>query len=226
MKKRTAAIVVFLSLMPVVKPLLIGTGAVLTSAAVIFSVPEYAKGESASYYYNRGIDKFDAGDYYGAISDFNKAIEINPRYADAYVNRGVTKRRSGDNYGAISDYNKAIEINPNDEIPYNNRGNARAKLEDYSGAISDFNKAIEINPRYADAYYNRGKIKQDNLGDNYGAISDYNQSIEIDPNYSSNYRNRGIAKELIGDMKGACSDWEKASSLGDKDAAKWLREDC
>ena len=27
-------------------------------------------------------------DYYGAISDYTKAIELNPNFADAYNNRG------------------------------------------------------------------------------------------------------------------------------------------
>ena len=52
-------------------------------------------------------------DYNGAISDYTKAIEINPNYAKAYYNRGLTKRNLKDFNGAISDYTKAIEINPN-----------------------------------------------------------------------------------------------------------------
>ena len=37
---------------------------------------------------------------------------------------------------------------------------------------------------------------------------------------------RMVVKELIEDMKGACSDWRKASELGDEDSAKWLRNQC
>ena len=47
-----------------------------------------------------------------AIADFGKAIEINPRYANAFSNRSLAYRAKGDNEHAIADYNMAIEIDP------------------------------------------------------------------------------------------------------------------
>ena len=64
------------------------------------------------------------------------------------------------------------------------------------------------------------------LKDHYGAISDYTKVIKLEPNGVLAYYNRGLAKGNIDDMKGACSDWRKASSLGDEDAAKFVKEDC
>ena len=74
MKLRHTAIAAALSLVPLGQPLVIGTGAVLTSTAVMLSVPQRVNAESAVFYYNRGIDKYNAGDYSGAIADFNKAV--------------------------------------------------------------------------------------------------------------------------------------------------------
>ena len=48
-------------------------------------------------YNNRGYAKAKLKDHYGAIADFNKAIEIEPRDKDAYVNRAIAKQLIGDN---------------------------------------------------------------------------------------------------------------------------------
>ena len=56
--------------------------------------------------------KLEVEDYQGAISDFTKAIEINPMNDKAYNNRGNAKSNLKDYSGAIVDYSKAIEINP------------------------------------------------------------------------------------------------------------------
>ncbi|MFL0754524.1 MAG: hypothetical protein AB8A45_03230 [Prochlorococcus sp.] len=85
MKKRTAAIAAFLSLMSIGQALVIGSGAALTSAVVMLFVPEKAQAEYSDVYFYRGRDKYHDGDYYGAICDFNKGIAIYPRYRDAYV---------------------------------------------------------------------------------------------------------------------------------------------
>ena len=68
--------------------------------------------------FNNGVDKYEQGDYQGAIADYTKAIEINPDFADAFLNRGMVKAKLGDNQGAISDYDRAIEINPKFVIAY------------------------------------------------------------------------------------------------------------
>ena len=76
------------------------------------------------------------------------------------------------------------------------------------------------------AYYNRGNSKL-NLKDNYGAISDYTKAIEIKPDLVSAYNNNSVAKENIGDIKGACADAKKAFSLGDEDANEsWIEKNC
>jgi len=101
---------------------------------------------SAEEYFNSGIEKANSGDYEGAIKEFDKAVEINPKFAEAYYNRGVAKGELGDYRGGIEDYNKAIEINPRYAKAYYNRGVLKGNLGNYRGEIEDYNKAIEINP--------------------------------------------------------------------------------
>jgi len=44
--------------------------------------------QKATSYNDRGITYGKISQYDQTISDFNKAIEINPRFAEAYNNRG------------------------------------------------------------------------------------------------------------------------------------------
>ena len=112
---------------------------------------------SADAYYNRGVTYCELGNYRLAISDFDKAIGINPKYADAYKGRGVASGKLGYHSLAISDFDRAIEINP-DADAYKGRGVAYGQLGNYTQAISDFDRAIEINSDYAMAYYDRGVV--------------------------------------------------------------------
>ena len=60
----------------------------------------------------QGNALFLDGQYDRAIVFFNKAIEKNPRFAEAYYNRGITYLEKKQFDKAISDFTKAIEINP------------------------------------------------------------------------------------------------------------------
>ena len=55
----------------------------------------------ATQYFKQGVEKYEAGNYQVAISNWSKAIEINPQYAAAYSNRGVAKDDLKDYQGAI-----------------------------------------------------------------------------------------------------------------------------
>ncbi len=151
-------------------------------------------------------------DSLGVISEYSKAIEINPKDAYAYFKRGLAKYNSKDYQGAIADWTKAIEINPQYADAYSNRGNAKNGLGDNQGAIADYSKAIEINPQHDNAYNNRGGRKAES-GDTQGAIADFNKAIEINPQDAVAYNNRGIVKGRSGDNQGAIADWTKAIAI-------------
>jgi tetratricopeptide (TPR) repeat protein len=78
--------------------------------------------QKALDYYSKGNCKKLLNDYNGAISDFTKAIQYNPNFAEAYYRRGNTRVLLNDNEGALSDYDKAIELNPELAKTLNNRG--------------------------------------------------------------------------------------------------------
>lgn len=66
--------------------------------------------EDANEYFNRGNFKKLLGDYNGALSDYDKAIEMKPSFFEAYHQRGTVKSLLKDEEGAMSDFNKAISL--------------------------------------------------------------------------------------------------------------------
>ena len=65
------------------------------------------------------------------------------------------------------------------------------------------------------------------IGDHTGAIADYTKAIEMDYEYGSYaYLNRGVSKEILGDIKGACSDWREAMKLGNISTAFRISQYC
>ena len=65
-------------------------------------------------YINRGNRKLDIKDYYGAISDYTKGIDIDPKNKSGYKNRGIAKKKIGDLKGACSDWRQTAFLSPND----------------------------------------------------------------------------------------------------------------
>jgi tetratricopeptide (TPR) repeat protein/S1-C subfamily serine protease len=166
----------------------------------------------AGFYNNRGNAYADLKDYPRAIADYDKAIAINPEFAESYNNRGSTYADLKDYPKAIADYDKAIAINPEDANVYNNRGRTYSALKDYPKAIADYDKAIAINPDLADPYNNRGNTYKA-LKDYPKAIVDFDKAIAINPEYAEAYYNRGNTCNELKDYPKAITDYTKAIAI-------------
>jgi len=59
-----------------------------------------------------GEAKFNQSRFRKAQADLNRALELNPRNADAYSDRGTIHQILGDFSAAVADYDKVIELRP------------------------------------------------------------------------------------------------------------------
>jgi tetratricopeptide (TPR) repeat protein len=66
--------------------------------------------DTAEEFLDKGLGYTDKGQHDKAISEFNKAIALNPRYVIAYNNRGVTYGKKAQYDKAISDFSQAKPI--------------------------------------------------------------------------------------------------------------------
>ena len=66
----------------------------------------------------RGIVKDQLEDYQGAITDYNKAIEIDPQDAYAYYFRGSARESVNDLEGACYDWRKGADLGDKDAAEY------------------------------------------------------------------------------------------------------------
>ncbi|MCP4364404.1 MAG: tetratricopeptide repeat protein [Planctomycetes bacterium] len=130
-----------------------GTIIFLLLGFLLFLPGAYA-GE-ADTYYNRGNAHLHKGEYEEAISNYTKALEIEPQSAEVYASRGLAYSQIGQNDKAISDFNKALEINPQYALAYNNRAVVYYTIKEYDKAWKDVHKAQKLgyqaNPEFIKA---------------------------------------------------------------------------
>ncbi|MGF1675960.1 MAG: tetratricopeptide repeat protein [Rivularia sp. (in: cyanobacteria)] len=194
---------------------------------VLKGLKQYVKAELAiteaikfshrsGFYTNRGIIYSEQKKWKLALVDFNKAIDINPDYANNYNNRAFVYAKQKKWELALADYNKAIDINSKHTFAYYNRGSVYAKQKKWELALLDLNKAIDINPINVRAYNNRGLI-YDYQYKYELALADYNKAIDINPDYAETYNNRGIVYDDLKKYELALADYQKAIEINPKD---------
>jgi tetratricopeptide (TPR) repeat protein len=147
-----------------------------------------------------------------ALADFNKAIELDPRSANAYFGRAVVYEELGSEDAALTDYTHAIELDASYTLAYFNRGRLFANLGKPDAALADYNKAIELDPKLTPAYLNRG-IVYDSQGDGEAALADFNQAIALDPTYALAYNNRGSLYYERHETEAALVDFNQAIAV-------------
>jgi tetratricopeptide (TPR) repeat protein len=154
------------------------------------------KHRTADEWFKQGLLFATTQRYENALNAFTRALEINPRYAEAYNQRGIILGKKDRFDQAIVDFTKAIEINPRYAVAYNNRGVLRAKKGNFDKGINDFTTALEIDPFYADAYYNRGVTWAD-IGDIQNALVDFKKALKQKPGNKRYQKARALLKNRI-----------------------------
>lgn len=198
-------------------------------------------GEGFVAYYNQGNAYYKVGDYEGAIENYNQAIKINPKDAQAYLNRGnalyEVAQHSGDPdrlyREAIKDFNKSLNLKPTQGNAFLSRGIVRYEVaqysknpdDDYQKAIYDFNQALRFTPQAAKAYVKRGIVHyklaqyQGDLNQGYkAAIADFNKALSLNPQEAEAYLKRGIVRYELAQYSGhpdreAVEDLQTAAKL-------------
>ena len=163
-------------------------------------------------YHNRGNVHFKQDNYYQAIQDYGKALELDPVNRGAYLYRAHALRQLGYLGDAIRDYEAVLAQEPTTADAYLGIGMVRQLMGDNDNAIRFFDKALEVDSTNPYIYLNRGEAWVAK-GDNDSAERDFGKALELDPQYSYAYVTRGLILMGKGDLEGALRDLDCALHL-------------
>src|SRR5579863_8123818 len=105
--------------------------------------------------YHQMLDLADARKYY------QKAIKLNPKYAEAINNMGTVEYSRKNYRRAISLYKKALRCSPNSASIYSNLGTGYFARKDYKLATESFQKALELDPEVFEHRSSHGVLLQE-----------------------------------------------------------------
>ena len=84
----------------------------LFAALALCAAAAPARAQGPEDYYKRAMARFKQGDADGALADLDKAIEVDPRYAEAYASRGLILLARDQDAEARKDFDKYLQLNP------------------------------------------------------------------------------------------------------------------
>ena len=232
---------------PVGKPIemrVLRRGTILSLAPIVSEPPRSIAD------YERGLENFQKGLYDQAITDFTKALGVDPSMADSHLYRARAYEKKEKYDQAINDFTKAIEMEPKMAPIYADRGRIYFLKGLYDQAISDCSKALELLPTMDIAYhmradsYNRKGMKREEMadveraaqvsienglemarkGDLDGAFRKFDSATKLPTKHSSSaYYNRGVVYDKKGDSLKAINDFSEAIRLNSRYAEAYLR---
>ena len=171
-----------------------------------------------------GQSSSELGQNAEAVACFRRAIEINPRLAEAHFNLGAMLQGQGNFAAAIESYQNAIRVKPDCVPALNNLGTLYKRQDQLPEAIACYQRALEFHPDFAEVLNNLGNIFKVQ-----GRIDEarvcYDQTLRIRPDYLQARCNRALMDLADGKLAEGWADYEYRSSYPDFPRRVWSATD-
>jgi type IV pilus biogenesis/stability protein PilW len=154
--------------------------------------------DSAERHNNLGVIYFKKGKIVEAVAEYQKAVQMNPNYAQAQLNLGNCYYQLNQLQLAIPPLEIAIRLMPKNPDPYASLGKVYQKLGQIDKAMPFYQKAIELKPTHYETLNNLGVLYMQ-MGVYYEAIKRFNLMIELYPKQRATYLNLALCYENKGD---------------------------
>ncbi len=137
--------------------------------------------DEALVWFERGCElDADPGQWARAIEAYEKALELEPDYADAYCNLGAVRY----NQGQHSEARRAFEAclaREADHVEANfNLANVLEEEGDDEGALAHYRRALTADPHYPDLHINLALLYE-KLGRTRPATEHWRRLLQLDP---------------------------------------------
>ena len=113
---------------------------------------------TAEDWFDVGCDLDSAGALEQAMEAYERAINDDPRFADAHVNLGRLYAVKGDRKSADRHYRHAVSLEPENALAWFNWGVMHQGLGRLEDAIGAYRTAVRLDPEFADAHYNLAAV--------------------------------------------------------------------
>jgi len=119
------------------------------------------------------------GDVEAAITDFDRAIKLEPRKPENFLGRGQAYMAKRDTEAATRDFSQAIRLSPRQPAAILQRAQAYRVVGDLNRALGDYDLLVRVTPNDAQAYYHRAVLEQE-MQEYRRALDDFGRMIELD----------------------------------------------
>ncbi len=163
------------------------------------------------------------GNYEEAISAYQWAGVLNPRYAPPWYGLGnvyATLERYGE---AANAYQRTLLLDPDNAQAHYNLAVMYTRQNDYYRAVAQYRDAIKHHPDVAVQV-----LAWNGLGDSYVALSQhldaiqsYQQAIALDPNQADAWNNIGDVHRHLADQQAAMTAYRQAVLLEPDHSTAW-----
>ncbi len=150
------------------------------------------KRAAAESLYSQGLGILSRDEYARAAGYFEKAVEIDPNYAEAWYQAGFCYGMLGRHTDALKASKQAAKLRPEWSETYVNIGTSSYALGQYKEAVDAYRQAAKIDANNADTQYALG-LSLNKLGLTDEEILAFKRAVALKPDYVNAYELLGTA---------------------------------
>src|SRR6266700_6302231 len=162
--------------------------------------------------YNLALALKYKGEARDAAVEFQAALRLKPKWADAHYALGATYYDLHDQGAAIKELHTAVALTPTNAAPRLLLARIYEEQNDFASAKAELQRALALKPS-AEIYTELGAT-EGQLGNLPAAAADFRRALKLDPKLTNAYTMLGVTLRRQDDHAGALTLFRKAVSFG------------